>query len=172
MTRLVRPSQGRVERALDGVLGLGVEVGGGLVEDHDGRRLEQQAGDREPLALAAGEAVAAVADDGVEPVGQRPHEVAHLGGVEGVPGLAVVGLRAGVEQVGPDRVVEHVGVLGDVADDVLQRLQRHVAHVLAADADHTGADVVEAGHQVGDRGLAGAGRADECDHLARFGDER
>ena len=30
------PLQGRVECALDGVLGLGVEVCGGLVEDHDG----------------------------------------------------------------------------------------------------------------------------------------
>ena len=34
-------------------------------------RLEQQPGDRQPLLLAAGEPVAAVADDGVEPVGQR-----------------------------------------------------------------------------------------------------
>ena len=67
--------------------------------------------------------------------------------------------------------MEHVRVLGDVADDVLQRLQRHVAYVVAADADGAGLDVVEPGDEVGDGRLARAGRPDERDHLAGLGGE-
>ena len=66
--------EGGVQRPLDGDLGLGVEVGGRLVEHDDVGRLEQQAGDGEPLLLAAAEPVAAVADDGVETLGQLVDE--------------------------------------------------------------------------------------------------
>jgi hypothetical protein len=45
--------QGRGERMLDGDLRLGVEMRGGLVEQHDGRSLEQQPGQGDPLFLAA-----------------------------------------------------------------------------------------------------------------------
>jgi hypothetical protein len=44
-----------LERGLDQALGLGVERGGGLVEDQDRRVLQQRTGDGEALALAAGE---------------------------------------------------------------------------------------------------------------------
>ena len=136
-----------------------------------GRGLEQQARDGQPLPLAAGEPVAAVADDRVEAVGQRPDQAGDLRRLERGPDVAVVGVRPGVEQVGPDRVVEHVRVLGDVADDVLERLQGHVADVVPADPDGAGPDVVEPRDQVGDRRLARARRADERDHLAGLGGE-
>ena len=42
---------------------------GGLVEDDDPRRLQEQAGDGDALFLAAREAVAALADHSVEAVG-------------------------------------------------------------------------------------------------------
>ena len=71
MTSAVRPVERGDERLLDGGLGLGVEVGGRLVEDDDPRLGQQQPGDRQALALAAGQAVAALADDGVEAVGER-----------------------------------------------------------------------------------------------------
>src|SRR3954454_5212512 len=48
------PLEGLVQRPLHRHLGLGVEVRGRLVEDHDRRRLEQQAGDRQPVPLAGG----------------------------------------------------------------------------------------------------------------------
>src|SRR6478736_6819973 len=107
-----------VERLLDCGLGLAVEVGRGLVEHHDGRRLEQEAGDREPLPLSPAEPVAPVAHDRVEAVGQRPHQRRDLRGLEGGPDVGLGRRGTGVEQVGADRVVEHVRVLGDVADDV------------------------------------------------------
>ena len=71
MTIVVRPSARPVERLLDGALGLHVERAGGLVEDEHGRVAQDRARDRDALLLAAGEAVAALADDGVVAVGQR-----------------------------------------------------------------------------------------------------
>ena len=67
--------------------------------------------------------------------------------------------------------MEHVRVLGDVADRVLERLQGQVADVLAADPHRPAVDVVEPRDEVGDRGLAGTGRPDERDHLAGLGGE-
>ncbi len=64
------PRQGRVEGPLDRGLGLAVEVGGGLVQDHEAGALQQQPGDGEALLLAAGEPVPAVADDRVQALGQ------------------------------------------------------------------------------------------------------
>ncbi len=87
------------------------------------------------------------------------------------PDLLVGGVRGGVAEVLADRVVEHVRVLRHVADRVLERLQRQVADVCPADPHRAARHVVETRHEVGDRGLAGTGRADECDHLARLGSE-
>ena len=108
--------EGGDECFLDRDLGLRVEVGGGLVEDHDARAGQQQPGDRESLALSAGEPVAPLADDRVEPVGQRAHEVTEACVVDRLPHLVVGRLRRGVAQVGPDRVMEQVPVLGDHTD--------------------------------------------------------
>ncbi len=155
------------QRALHGRLGLGVEVGRRLVEHHDVGRLEHEAGQGDALLLAAREAVAALADHRVEAVGQLADEVAHLGLGHGVEDLGLGGLGAGVQEVGPQRVVEEVRVLGHHADDVAHRGHGGVAHVDAAEPHRARRHVVEAGDQHGDGGLAGAGRADERHHLAR-----
>ena len=68
------PLERLLQRPLDRHLRLGVEVGSGLVQDDDIGCLEQQAGERDALLLAAREPVAAIADDGLEPVGQRLDE--------------------------------------------------------------------------------------------------
>ena len=67
------------QRLLDQELALGVEVGGGLVQDQDGRILQEGARDREALALAAGELHAALAHLGRVAVGQGGDEVVGLG---------------------------------------------------------------------------------------------
>ena len=129
------PGQRGIERRLHLRLVVVVEVARRLVEDHHGRILEQQAGDRQALLLAAGQAVAAVADDGVEAVGQRrrwcrgsaPRRHAATQLVGGGVGL-------GVAQVVADRLVEQVRVLGDDADGGAQRVERQVADVVAVDA--------------------------------------
>ena len=68
-----------------------VEMRGRFVEDQHRRVLEEGAGDRDALALSAGELHAALADAGVEPVGQARDEVAERGALDGLRDLRVVG---------------------------------------------------------------------------------
>ena len=93
-----RRSQGLLHRRL----GLGVEVGGGLVEYDDVGGLQEQAGQGHPLLLPAREAVATLAHDGVEPVGQGVDQVKDLGLLEGPVELVLGGVGPGVEEVGPE----------------------------------------------------------------------
>ena len=63
MTNVVRPRHDLAQRALDLLLGRGVDRRGRVVEDEDPRVGEQRARDRDPLALAAAERQPALADD-------------------------------------------------------------------------------------------------------------
>ena len=62
MISVVRPCEQPVERLLDQALGVAVERAGRLVEDQDARVAQDRARDRDPLALAARQARAALAD--------------------------------------------------------------------------------------------------------------
>ena len=73
------PGHHLAEPGLDRRLGGRVDRGGGVVEDQDPRVGEQGAGDRDALALAAGEGQAALADPGLVAVGQLADEVVGLG---------------------------------------------------------------------------------------------
>jgi len=130
------------QRALHGGLGLGVQVRGGLVKDHDRWPFQQQPRQRDPLLLAARKPVSTVADDGVEAVGQYRDQVLDLRRPARL-GQLLLGCRwPGVGEVGPDGVVEHVRVLGDDADRVMQRVQGDVPEVVAADAYRARARVI------------------------------
>ena len=74
-----------------------VERGGRLVEDEDARVLEQHAGQRDALLLAAGQLVAALADDRVVALGQLADAVVDGRQRAPPPGARVgrVGLRVG-----------------------------------------------------------------------------
>src|SRR6478609_9569840 len=74
-------------------------------------------------------------------------------------------VASGVEQVGADRVVEEVRLLGDHTDTVAQRRHRHVPQVDPTDAHGALARVVEPGHEGGQRRLAGARGSDEGDEV-------
>ena len=79
MMKVVRPAIASLQAGLDRRLGGRVDRGGGVVEDQDPRVGEQGAGDRDPLALAAGEGQAALADPGLVAVGQLADEAVGLG---------------------------------------------------------------------------------------------
>ena len=79
-----------LERVLDLALGMAVERRSRLVEHENGRRLQNGAGDRHALLLAAGEFQAALADERIVAERQRHDEVVDLGKPRGLPHLAVL----------------------------------------------------------------------------------
>ena len=123
MTIVVRPSASRRERLLDRALRLHVERARGLVEHEHGRVAQDRPGDRDALLLPAGEAEAALADDGVVALGQRRDDVVDLGGAGGLLDLRVGGVRPREAQVLAHRRVEEVGLLRDDADRGGERLE-------------------------------------------------
>src|SRR5207237_5547018 len=85
---------------------LGVEGGGGLVEQQDPRVAQHRPRQRDPLALAAGQSRAPLADRGVVALRQRQDELVDLGVAGGGLHLAVTGRRAAQTDVLADRRVE------------------------------------------------------------------
>ena len=123
----------RVDRPLDLALGLSVEGAGRLVEDHDRRVLEEGAGDRQALALAAREVAPALADHGLEAVRGAPHEVHRLRRVERPFHLGRGRVRLADAQVLLDRAGEDERFLEHHADVLAQRFERHRADVAPVD---------------------------------------
>ena len=103
------------EPGLDHGFGLGVERTGGLIENENARLGQQSAGDREPLALAAGELDAALADDGVVGIREALGKLVHAGRAAGEEKLLFGGVGARKEDVFADRAVEEKRLLQDHA---------------------------------------------------------
>src|SRR5690606_36949070 len=119
------------------------------------------------LLLTAGQLDTALADDGVEPVGQLLDDAVELGAACCLPDLLLRGVEPAEGDVLPDGAAEQEDILLDDADLSPQRGERHVTDIDAIDRDAAAGDVVEARQQRRDRGLAGTGRTDEGDRLAR-----
>ena len=138
-----------------------------LVEDQDPRVLEQHAGDREALLLAARELVAALADDRVEAVGQLRDPVVDRGRAGRRLELRVGRLGPGEQQVLADRRVEQVRLLGHEPDEPRRATRAGSAGRRCPSIETAPVvDVVQARDEVGRRRLAGARRADERHELA------
>ena len=155
------------QRGVDLRLQPRVDGRGGVVEDQQPRVGDQRPGQRHPLPLAAGKGQALLADHGVVALRQPVDELVRLGRPGRRQDLLVGGVGAAVGDVGPDGVGEQEAVLHDQADRGPQGVPGHVGDVVPADPDHAGLRVVEARQQLRQGGLAGAGRADHGDDLAR-----
>ena len=166
MTNVVRPVEHVAQSALDRALGGSVHRGGRVVEDEDPRIGQDRAGDRDPLALAARQGEAALADASVIAVGQARDEPVGLRRDGRALDLLAGGVGTGVGDVVVDRGAEQEGVVVDDGDGAAQAVHLHRAHVGAVDLDRAGADVVEAGQQRHQRRLARSHRTDERHHLA------
>ena len=79
--------------------------------------------------------------------------------------LLLAGVHGAVGDVVADGGGEEEHVLLDGADGLPQGGEGGVADVYAVDGDGAGGDVVEAGHEADDGGLAAAGGAHEGDDL-------
>ncbi len=150
-----RPLPGHlVQPGVDVRLDLGVDRGGGVVEDQHVGVAQDGAGERDALALTAGECQALFANHRGVAVRQRGDEPIRLRHPRGPSDLLDRRVGAAVRDVGRDRVGEQVRLLEDEADRGPQVCGPYPAHVDAADPDRPGARVVEARQQGGCRGLA------------------
>ncbi len=140
-------------------------MAGRFVEDHDGRVLQQHARDRQALLLATRQAVAALADDGVETVGQFIDHIEDASSLARRHELIVGCVRVRVTQVGAHRVVEHVRVLVDHTDRAPEAFLGDGADVVPIDTERTASYVIEARHEVEQRRFAGSRRPDDSDEL-------
>ncbi len=150
---------------VDLCLGGQVERGGGLVEQQHVRVDEFGAGQRDQLALA-GREVAAALGDGVQVAAVQRGD--HVVGADRAGGR----LDLGIARLGPpvrdgvaDRPGEEVRLLRDDPEPLAVRGEVELPQVGAVGGDPARGRVVEPGHQLDQRGLAGAGLADEGDGL-------
>ena len=178
MAITVLPAISVLEALLDRGLDFAVERRGRLVEHQDRCVLEDDARDRDALALAAGELHAALADLRVVaapalPVLQVADElVAHARAAP--PRSISASRRVGpaIADVVADRAVQQRGVLRHHARSARAGFLRDLRDVLAVDQDAAVLEVEEAQQQVDQRRLAGAGAADQADLLARLDRQR
>jgi len=154
------------EASLDESFAFGVEVAGGFVEDEDGGVGEDGAGDGDALFLSAGEADAALADEGVVSEVEFGDEAVGVGGLGGVFDVALGGVALGVGDVLGDGAVEEEDILFDDAEESAVGPWVDVAEVVSVEADGALGGVVEASDEVAEGGFAGAAGPDECDGFA------
>jgi hypothetical protein len=100
-----------LDGGLDQTFTLGIQRAGGFVENQNLRIGDDGAGDGKPLALAARQAGAALADRSVIPLGQGGNELVRVGLLRRFNDFIACGLRSAVREVFRDRAVEKKRVL-------------------------------------------------------------
>ena len=157
-----------VERVLDALFRFRVDIAGRLVEDQNLGIVQQRAGDRKPLFLAAREARTFFAQ--LRFIAElRPTDEIMSAGRLG-RGQPFFDRRFGptVSEVIPDRAPKQERVLKHDSKVFAQCPDRQVAHIDVVNRDAAFLRVVEAAQQVDEGGLARATATDDPDHLARF----
>ena len=152
-----------IDGVLDLLLGNGIQGGGGLVKDQEGRILQKDPGNGDPLLLSSGELEAPVAHHGIQARGLGLYEIIDVGLAAGLDEVFLRGVRPGVEEVVPDGPVEQVGLLADDPDMAAQEGQVQLPDVMAAEGDRPSCRIIEPGDQVDQGGLAGARGPDHGD---------
>ena len=118
----VRPRVSSDEGLLDQCLVLGVGKGGGLVQHHDGRVLQDGPGQGDALLLAAGEVGPLGADLGVHALGQLFQDIPALGGHQRRQHLLPGGVRAGGPDIFQNGGLEQAAVLEHKGDLVHEHM--------------------------------------------------
>ena len=162
----VRPSASRRRLSSTSRLGRRIEMRGRLVEQQQRRVLQEGAGDRHALRLAAGQAVAALADPGVQAIRQRGGELGDAGAARGLLDLGVGGLGAGEADVVADRAGEQHRALADPGGQPRQRLRHQIGDVGTVDRHAAPVGAHEAQQDLDHRRFAGTRRAGQHQRLA------
>ena len=171
MTRVVRPSHSVCSAFWIACSDSEVEGGGRLVEQDDRRVLEKRAGDRDALALPAGELHSVLAARRVVAALELHDEVVRVGGLGGGHDVLVARSGPAHGDVVPHRALEQEVFLRDVADLPADGIPRHRRNIHAVAENLARFDVVEPQDQGHHRRLAAARSSDEGGRFPGFGDE-
>ena len=158
---------GPVKRLENLVLGLAVNGGRRIVEQHDGRLQQHGARDGEPLALATRQALRAFAEQGVVALGQRHDEVVRRGHPRRLLDLLPRRIRMTEGDVGRNRVGKEEAFLENQTDVPTHVVEVERAHIVAVEQHATRGRIEEPRDQAHEDALAGAGRAEDGHTLAR-----
>ena len=158
-----------VHAALYDLFGTGIDGGGRLIENQHRRVGDRRTGDGKELALALGEVCAVSMQHGLVAVRETADEAVGVGQFCRRLHLFIGGIQFAEADVIGDGAGEQIGLLQDNAEGPAQVRLFDLVDVDIVIADFTALDIVETIDQVGDRRLAGAGRTDEGDFLARQG---
>ena len=150
-----------LEGFFDDILALVIEGTRCFVEYEDRRILEEDAGNREALLLAAGELDAALTDVGVIAVRELHYEVVRIGQLCCFDYLFSCRARLTVAYVLYYRTREQIYILLYDTDLISQALDRYVSYILAIDLYCTLGYVVKARDQAAESRLSAAGGTDE-----------
>ena len=153
-------------RRLHLLLGLGVDVARGLVENEHRRVAQHRAGDGEQPLLPLADVAAVLRDHGVVPGGETEDGIVDARGLGGAHNVVHRRALAAVGDVFKHRALEHPRLLQHHGVTAAQRVARHAADLAAVHEDMPGIHIIEAHQQVDERRLARAGVADDGDDLA------
>ena len=153
-------------------LGLGIDVGGRLVQDQHVRLEQHGAGDGDELLLPLGDVAAVFGDHGVVALGQLLDKVVDVRHFGGVLHLFKGGFVTAVGDVFVDGASEQPGFLQHHRVGGAQVGAFDLLNLVVVDVDRAPLLVVKAHQQVDDRGLARAGGADNGRDRAGRGAER
>src|SRR5918998_3486053 len=169
---VVRDNDGRASlhqatQGLDDPLArFGIEAGVPLVQDENRGVPDHGPRDGYALALSPGKEPPLLSNKRIVARGQGHYEVVGVGHRCGPYYLLLGGAGFTVGYVLAHGAVEYQGFLQQQSDVLPERAQGQVPDVVAVEAYLPGIRVVETQEQLGCRGLPGAARSDEREHLA------
>ena len=140
-----------------------------LVQQHDGRIFEQRAGDRDALALTAGQLGAVLADHGVVALRHAAHKLVAVGGTRSRKHFLIGGITTPEADVSHHRVVKEQHVLEDDRVITQQYLGIDARNIHATHGDRAFGSIPKARGQAAHRRLTGTRRTDQRRDLAFLG---
>ena len=144
------------QRILDQQLGLGVDVGGGLVQDHHAGLVQDGAGKAEQLALACREVVAPLPDFLVQAVVQLVDEVVRIDIAADLHNFFIRDVLLPQDDVGADGARKEENILQHLAKVLPQAGNFDLADVDAVNQNLTSLELIVAADEGENRALAGA----------------
>ena len=146
-----------LQRILNQKLGFCVDIGGGLVQDHDAGLVDDGTGEAQQLTLTGGEIVAPLPDGLVQTLLQLVDEVIRVHVAAGFHNGLVGDALLPQEDIAADIAGEQEHILQHLTEVLSQGSDLDLFDVDAVNEDLTLLDIVVAADQAENGGLAGAG---------------